>query len=205
MLLSVLIVQAQKDDRHYKVLYMNNPEILIDQKLAHVGTTFSDNSIIVWAKDEQAMKVQDMANKKRYVMMAIPIERKPLTALQILTRLGHLSTHASNESVSPFEELENSFAPRCLLLDSIEIPTVISVDETHYFRGWYQYGNARFMKRLSHKDGFIIIDKTLFDVNEKRLNPRNIMLSIDYVDETSGKSVFIKDNIQLIIVPEKLP
>ena len=204
LLLMVLMVNAQKKEHTYKVLYMNHPQILIDGRQAKVGVFFNENSIVTWAKDGQAMKIQDVCCNKRYVLPAIPKEKKSLTVLQILTRIGHLSTHAPGEDVSSFEKLESTIAPQYYLLDSIDIPTDITVDETHYFRGYYRYGDARIMKRLTYKDGCIIIDKTLFHVDDKRLDPRDISLSIDYVVKTPANAVFIKDDIKLIMVPEKL-
>lgn len=183
---------------------MNHPQILIDGKQAKVGVFFNENSIVTWAKDSQAMKIQDVCCKQRFVLPAIPGEKKSLTVLQILTRIGHLSTHAPSGDVSSFEKLEISIDPKYYLLDNVVIPTDITVDDTHYFRGYYRYGDARIVKRLNYKDGCIIIDKTLFHVGDKQLDPRDISLSIDYVVKTPENAVLIKDDIQLIMVPEKL-
>ena len=188
----------------YKILRLNHTLIFINGKIAKVGDTFSDNSVIRWTIDKQAMQVMDMDSKKRYLMVARPSEKKELTALEILTRTNHLSTHAPGDDAEPFDKLEMSIAPAYDLFDHITIPTDITVNDTHYFRATYDYGDTRITKRLKYENGSIIIDKSLFQVDDKQLEPRDITLGIDYVIRTPANAVFIKNNIQITVVPENL-
>lgn len=186
---------------------MNHPQILINGKQAKLGTVFNDNAVVTWAKDNQAMKVLDMnsKNKKQYIMLARPEDKKSLTAWEILTRVNHLSTHAPSDSMSVFKKMEAIIAPKYYLLDSIKIPTDTISTGTCYFRGWYMYGETRIIQRLNCIDGQVVIDKSLFLVDNKWLDPRDILLSIDYYNKDIPlKSVSIKDNIKLIMVPEVL-
>lgn len=202
LLLSTMIVNAAS----YKILKLNHPQILINGKQAREGDVFHDNDVIRWSKDKQAMKVIDMDTSKRYLFVSQPHNKKEEKVIEIFTRINHLSTHRPNDQAltSEFDKLENSILSRYYLFDTIEIPTSISVDENHYFLGSYKYGDTRIIKKLNYQHGNIIIDKTIFHVDNKRLDPRDIELTIDYVVKTPDNAVFIKDGIELIIIPEVL-
>ena len=191
---------------NYKILYVNSQQIKVNGKVAKVGDVFTEKAIIKWSKDRQAMKVIDMNTKKRYLLTSKPTEKKELTALDIMTRINHLSTHAPGDEsmMSDFDILEYSIAPRYDLLDSIMIPTTLKVNENHYFLGSYKYGDTRISKRLNHKNGSIVIDKTLFHVDAKKLDPRDILLSIEYVIKNPNNGVMIKSNIEINVIPENL-
>lgn len=203
-LLALLSVLISTEATTYKVLRLNHPQIFINGKLAKAGDTFDDSAVIRWTKDKQAMQVIDMDSKKRYLMVARPSEKKELTALEILTRTNHLSTHAPGDEVEPFDKLEMSIAQAYDLFDQITIPTDIIVNDTHYFRATYVYGDTRITKRLKYENGCIVIDKSLFHVDNKQLEPRDITIDIDYVIRTPANAVFIKDNIQITAVPDHL-
>lgn len=49
---------------------------------------------------------------------------------------------------------------------------------------------------------FVIIDNNLFIVGEKQLEPRDVIMDIDYVDESNGSTIFVKAGVSLYIVPE---
>lgn len=203
-LLALLTILMSAKAKIYKVLRLNHPQIYINGKQAKTGDTFDEKAIIRWTKDRQAMQVIDTNAQKRYLMVARPMEKKELTALEILTRVNHLSTHDQGDEAEPFDKLEMSIAPAYDLLDYIAIPTDITVNDTHYFRGTYEYGDARITKQLKYENGCIIIDKSLFHVDDKRLEPRDITLNIDYVVRTPANAIFIKSDIQLTIIPDIL-
>ena len=52
-LLTALTVSAMK----YQIKVLNTPTITIDNKAAKVGDWFDDQSVIVWSRDNQAMRV----------------------------------------------------------------------------------------------------------------------------------------------------
>ncbi len=190
----------------YKILKMNHPQIMINNRLAKIGDVFNEKAVIKWQKDGQAMQVIDIDSNKRYVMVAKPTVPKEASMLNLLTRIGHLSTHHEVDTTmqSEFDKLECSIESSYDLFDTIEIPTKITVDESHYFLGTYRYGDARISKRLHHKNGNIIIDKSLFNVDDKKLEPRDIELTINYIIKTISNAVFIKNNIKISIIQEEL-
>ena len=203
-LLILLTTLLPTEAANYKVLRVNHPQIYINGKTAKAGDTFNNNAVIRWTKDKQAMQIIDTDSKKRYLMVAKPSEKKELTALEILTRINHLSTHDNGDETEPFDKLEMSIASAYDLYDQITIPTDITVNSTHYFRATYEYGDTHITKRLKHENGCIVIDKSLFHIDNKQLEPRDITLTIDYVVRAPDNAIFIKDNIQITVIPETL-
>ena len=58
-LLTALTASAMK----YQIKVLNTPTITIDNKAAKVGDWFDDQSVIVWSRDNQAMRVISEDNK----------------------------------------------------------------------------------------------------------------------------------------------
>ena len=190
---------------NYKILYLNSSQIKIDNAFASVGKIFSDKAVIKWSEERQAMKVIDIDTHKRYLIVAKLEDGNEQTAYDILMRNKHLSTHdGGNEIQDKYLKLEMSIADEYDLLDSIEIPTELKGDDKHYFLGSYRYGDTRLTKKLEYKENIIVIDKSLFLVDGKSLEPRDITLRISYVNGNAEIPVFIKDNIEILIIPEKM-
>lgn len=151
------------------------------------------------------MEVVNIETKERLVWSGRPSKKKRETVMEILTRTGHLSAHgpADSNSMGAFDKLENSIFPNYDLLDSIFIPVPerIEVNEKNFFVASYEYGDTRITKRLGFHEGFMIIDRSLFQIDGKALEPRNVTLTIDYMMKTPSNAIFIKDNIQLTILP----
>ena len=191
--------------KEFKILFLNYPQIWINGKASKVGDTFDENAVIKWSKERQAMKVIDIDSKKRYLMVCKPTDKKEQTILSILTNVEHLSTHGpENQMVDLFDQLANNIQQAYDLLDSIAIPTTIGIDKNHYFIGTYKYGDTRLIKKLSCENGNIIISKDIFFVDDKKLEPRDIILRIDYVAESFNNTIFIKDNIEITVIPNLL-
>lgn len=77
----------------YKVLYVNSPGIKIETKNAVVGLVFSDKDKIVWASDQQAMKVVNLNTNRAMVLAAKALKKKNASSLyDYLTSTRRLST-----------------------------------------------------------------------------------------------------------------
>lgn len=187
----------------YKIIFLNAKQIYVEGKLAKVGDILTDRSVVTWTKERQAMKIIDIDSNQRFLMVANDKGPKKLTVVDILTSVNHLSTHSQN-GMSPYDILEGSIDSHYNLLDSIHIPTDIVVNDNNYFTLSYRYGDARITKKIKYVDGNLIIDKTIFDVDNKSLVPRDISITINYVIKKSLNPIYIKDNIKLTIIPEKI-
>lgn len=106
------------------------------------------------------------------------------------------STQTSGDSII--------FASQYDLMDSIEIPieipTEIELSDSCYFTVSYMYGDTKISKTLVHKDHHIIIDMTLFQSESKILEPRDIKLSIEYVNQDKS-SRYIRD-VDIFVFPK---
>ena len=66
------------------------------------------------------------------------------------------------------------------------------------------YGDTKIVNRLNYKDGDVIIDKSIFHVDDKVLEPRDVTLSIEYVNRKENKNVYVRDKIELLVIPETI-
>lgn len=190
---------------NYKILYLNSNKVSINGKPAKVGAVFNEKSTIRWTEDRQAIKAIDMATNKRYLFVAKISEGAEQTAFDILTRNKRLSTHDDATEVnSKIEKLKMNIDNEYDLMDSIELPTDLKIDDSHYFLGTYQYGDTKLIKKLKHSDGNIVIDKCIFFVDGEKLDPRDIVLSISYVDGTTEATKFIKGRIKITLIPDNM-
>ena len=205
IILLLLPLFVTMEARNFRILFLNYPQIWINGKASKVGDVFDENAVIKWSKERQAMKVIDLNSKKRYLMVCKPTGKKEQTIMNILTNIEHLSTHGPGSQMGDsFDQLANDIQQTYDLLDSIVIPANITIDKSHYFIGTYKYGDTRLTKKLSCENGNIIIDKNIFFVDDKKLEPRDIILRIDYVAESLNNTIFIKDNIEITIIPRML-
>lgn len=147
----------------------------------------------------------DKKTKVRYLLVSKPTAPREETIGEILTRIGNLSTHGDGtELTSIFDKLVNDIKDSYDLMDSIEISTDLVVTDKSYFLGSYQYGDTYLSKPLKYEGRNLIIDLSLFNVDGKELEPRDIELNIDYVNGTTGQTIFIKKDIEITIIPEDL-
>ena len=189
---------------NYKILYLNSNHILINGKPAKVGVEFNEKAVIKWTEDRQAIKVIETNSHVRYLMVARLNEGNNLTPEEILTRNKHLSTHDDATTTNNIIKLKSDLEDSYDLLDVIEIPTKLIQDKSHYFLCTYQYGDTKLTKKLTNDQNALLIDKTIFMVDGKKLEPRDIILSISYVDGNPDTPIFIKKNINIVIIPEEL-
>ena len=206
ILMLAILLNPVKQPKKYKILYMNSPEVWVNGKQAKVGDIFDDNATVKWAQERQAMKILGLDDNKRYLMACKPLGKKEQTVWEILIQNKSASTHASNLPIySLFEKLERSIDPQYDLLDTIKIISPLPMNDKQYFIGTFDYGDMRLTKRLQSTDSLILIDKDIFVIDGVKYEPSDISLSIDYVDEEQGTTVFIKDEIELLIIPEEMP
>ena len=189
---------------NYKILYLNSNQIKINGKPAKVGQNFNEKAVITWSEDRQAMKVIETNSHVRYLMVARLSEGNELTAFQILTRNKHLSTHDDSATANNIMQLKAALSNNYDLLDAIEIPTKLKQDDSHYFLCTFQYGDTKLIKKLTGNNNMLVIDKTIFLVDGERLEQRDIKISISYVDGNPETPIFIKRNIELLVIPDKL-
>ena len=202
--LSMCIGQLSADN--YKVILVNDANLkFTNGKLVHKGDVFSDVKDIAWEKEKQAVKVINMSTKKP--MLFVGKEWVKNTGVSVLYSESGLSTHDGGDGTSEltlYERLRPIFAEEYNMLDSVEVDTDLDLTGGNHFQATYKYGDATITKPLPQKDKAVIFDKSLFVIDGKELEPKDVTLSIDYIDGASGLVIFVKDNIKLFVFPGSL-
>lgn len=103
---------------------------------------------------------------------------------------------------SIYDQLDKIFDNSYELLDSIHISTTIKMDDSHYFQVEYQYGDTKLTKKLRHEGSDIIIDRDLYHVDGETLEPRDLSLTIVYIDDPLRPAIFVKDKVEIYNIPE---
>ena len=202
-LLSLMLAVSHVQADDFKVLFVNDTQLsFVNGKSVKVGDVFSDVKEIVWTKEKQAVKAINLKTKKQTLFVGKNWVKK--AGFDALLHNRHLSTHEGQDDhaeLTVYDKLLRMFADQYDLLDSIEVKSEVELSETCFFQATYEYGDKKVTKRLKHRDDVVIIDKTLFNVDEGCLEPRDIILSIDYNDDSTSTTIFVKDNIELIVYP----
>lgn len=204
LLLSLALgINMMKADS-FKVLFVNDASLkYVNGKQVKVGDIFSNVQDIQWEKEKQAIKAINVVTKKQALFVGKSWIKK--TGIDALIYQQHLSTHDDlDETAEPtlFDKLSRTFDDHYDLLDSILVEADVELSDKCYFQITYHYGDTQLTKKLSHKDKNIIIDLALFNVDEEKLEPRDIVLNIDYIDE-DGKTIFVK-NVKVSYIPHQL-
>ena len=87
-------------------------------------------------------------------------------------------------------------------MDTIKINSPISLSDKKYFQASYYYGDSRITKKLNSNGGEVYIDRSIFNIDGKQLEPRDVEIDIDFVDETDSTFAFVCSGIEIYIVPE---
>lgn len=191
---------------NYKVLFVNDANLKYNNgKSVKVGDTFKGAEEINWQKDKQAIKAFDLTTKKQMIFLGKEWSRQG--GLDALTGSKRLST---NEAAGLPEDQKDPFMgifdDEYLLLDPIEIPVKesITLDDNCHFEATYDYGDTRLTKPLKQKGHSVILDKSIFEVDGEKLEPRDITISIDYVSADSPIPTLAKEKIEVTYIPDVL-
>ena len=63
---------------------------------------------------------------------------------------------------------------------------------------------SKLTKRLKSSEQDVIIDMSLFTVDGEQLEPRDLTLSIEYINEDTGMTVLAKEGVELSVYPKTL-
>jgi hypothetical protein len=188
----------------FKVLFVNDASLkYTNGKVVKVGDTFKSAEDINWQKDKQAIKVFDLTAKKQMIFLGKEWTRK--SGFDALVSQKRLST---NEAAGLPEDQQDPFMgifeDEYLLLDPIEIPVKESIvlDDKSHFEATYDYGDTRLTKPLKQKGHAVILDKSIFAVDGKELEPRDITISIDYISADNPIPTLAKEKIEVTYIPD---
>lgn len=115
-LLSVLTCSAKK----YQIKVLNTPTITIDKKEAKVGDWFDEQSVIVWSKDNQAMRVVSEDNKVYTLSAKLYKEAKAKKFSDFIIYTKPLAARGTKD-LDLIEQLAERFDQDFIMLDEIVI------------------------------------------------------------------------------------
>ena len=202
--LSMCIGQMSADN--YQVIFVNDASLKFSNgKTVHVGDVFSDVKDINWQKEKQAVKAMNMTTRKPILFVGKEWMKK--SGVSVLFNDKQLSAHDGGDGRTEptiYDKLRTIFDDEYNMLDSVEVNTDLDLSGGNHFQVTYKYGDATITKQLSQNDKTVIFDKSLFVIDGKELEPKDVVMSIDYVDGASGIVIFVKDNIKLYVFPGSL-
>lgn len=193
-----LVATATASADEFKILYLTTPDITIGGKTLKIGDTFAGNASINWTTPRQAMKVMNTSTKKQSLVVAekytgsksADMDSYFVSSRQLSTRKGELINTL---------EMGVVLGESHYLLDSIEINTLLSVDNDRFFFASYDYNGEVINKKLKCDNGVLIFDRDLFTIDGKAIEPFDVTLNVWYMDRTAGTKTLLTD--KMLILP----
>lgn len=145
-LLTALTASAMK----YQIKVLNTPTVTIDNKAAKVGDWFDDQSVIVWSRDNQAMRVISEDNKVYTLSAKLYKESKSKKFSDFIIYTKPLAARGTNDH-DLIEQLAERFDNSFVMLDEIVIDlSGIELIEDTYIEIYFEPRNQS-LKKLSHR------------------------------------------------------
>lgn len=190
-----IAILAFADD--YKILYMNTSSVMIGNSECRKNDVFSDESTIVWTKEKQAIKAQNIQNKEIYLFTERNFKSNNSTTIkEYFFKTKRLSSR--NLSLS---ELSDLLCDTFDLLDTIRFESPIPMDSTRNYFIQYVKNDSTIEKMLPiEKDSFIIC-RNIFDCCDSVVE-RNvrILFRSGNVDE----DYILTDSMRIVLIPFNL-
>lgn len=84
----------------------------------------------------------------------------------------------------------------------IPVPSEIMEDSCMFTMGYSL--NKKYIRRpMDYTDGHLVLDRNLFKIDGEQMEPDDIILDIEYFDNSTNITISVKD-INIVVIPEKL-
>lgn len=193
-ILSALTCSAKK----YQIKVLNTPTITIDKKEAKVGDWFNDESVIVWSKDNQAMRVVSEDNKVYTLSAKLYKEANAKKFSDFILYTKPLASRGVKDS-DLIEQLAERFDNHFVMLDEIVIDLSgieLPEDSEIIFKQVSDSIDWEPQKMKREGNIFIIYRMDIMPFKDNLGN--NLIFSIFLI---SDNSTLITDDFEIIIVP----
>ena len=182
----------------YRILFLNTETVMVDNRLLHVGDTLSDSQQIHWSCERQAMKVANLRTHGQRVLVANKdMLRKPCTLSAMLSSVRSLSTR--DGQILTIYHLHEALGGEIVLADSVKHEVAFPVDAAHYFFISYRYQGEIIYKMLPQMPGYFVIDRSIFFIDGKAIEPFSTIVSIYYQDGDERR--LVAEDCSLVVVP----
>lgn len=194
LILSALCLSMAIVADNYKILKMNISPVKIANQVCMEGDVFSDESEIVWSKDIQAFKAQNLETKEIKLFVAQDFKTKRSKSIKdYYLKTAHLSTRATIISLS---DLAEALPDTLYLCDTITIESPLGMNSEYYYYLKYDTGGVTTDKPIKHEKRNIIIEKGIIGDSVKD----NQLLSSLYF-KMQKESVLVKDSLTIVVIP----
>lgn len=197
-LLAALTASAMK----YQIKVLNTPTITIDNKAAKVGDWFDDQSVIVWSRDNQAMRVVSEDNKVYTLSAKLYKESKSKKFSDFIIYTKPLAARGTND-LDLIEQLAERFDNTFVMLDEIVIDlSDIELPDNAIFRLYLSNKSASKHIEITPRDNqFLLLRPILLQLNNKEIidNPIIVELSCN-----SQKFEIISESFEVSILPTSI-
>ena len=134
IIISFFLTALSASAMKYQIKVLNTPTITIDNKVAKVGDWFDDQSVIVWSRDNQAMRVVSEDNKVYTLSAKLYKESKSKKFSDFIIYTKPLAARGTNDD-SLIAKLQERFDQDFVMLDEIVIDlSDIELPENCYFQ-----------------------------------------------------------------------
>lgn len=199
LLWSCLFVTDLQAQEQYRILFLNRPPVEIGGRECRVNDCFEAEETIRWKDDRQVMKVISLRTQLQSVVAARGFQTdKPQTLASYISQRKRLSTRDGSPMLLP--QLRDYLTDTFYLIDSIEVKTLLPVDDGHFFYADYYYGGELIHKRLPAVEQGFRIDRSLFTIDGTPVPPFETDLSVYYLDEEKGEAVPVTTGLHLVPV-----
>lgn len=199
-LLTALTASAMK----YQIKMLNTPTITIDNKAAKVGDWFDDQSVIVWSRDNQAMRVVSEDNKVYTLSAKLYKDSKSKKFSDFIIYTKPLAARGTNDH-DLIEQLAERFDNSFVMLDEIIIDlSGIELIEDTYIEIYFEPRNQSLKKIISPSNPQISISRSEIQYWDE-YSPSlllNVFLSNRFADKTLITKSFEIEVLSLILTHE---
>lgn len=192
VLLLVLCLPVYADD--YKILQMNSNSIQIGNSLRKQGDLFSDNDIIVWSDDNQAIKAMHLKTKQIKLFIAKSFKKTNAKSIkQYFLKSMNLSTRGE---LASFDDLKEVLSDTIYIFDITPIESPVIIDSLSSYIISYYDDSKKWRNLMSTEDSFFL-SRELFD-NDNKLQTYTLSL---YYRTRDREDYLITNELNVVILP----
>ena len=182
----------------YKILQMNSPSVKIGNREYKKGDVFSDDSTIIWAKEKQAIKAQNLQTKEIHLFAEPDFRTQNCKSVkEYYIKKNHLSARATGLSLGELsEQLNDTF----YLLDTIRIESPIPLDSTRNYYARYKQNDQTTEKALPTIDNFFLIIRSDF-YQADSLSDEAINVKLFFRSQQVADDYLLTDSMKVVILP----
>lgn len=203
IIISFLLTALSASAMKYQIKVLNTSSITIDNKAAKVGDWFDVQSVIVWSKDNQAMRVVSEDNKVYTLSAKLYKESKSKKFSDFIIYTKPLAARGTN-NLDLIEQLAERFDNTFVMLDEIVIDlSDIDVPQNmifHFSINNNNDGSCYF--EVKPENGFVVIQRP-YILNLYNIDKGEITLNV-FCGTDPHQFSLISNTYSVMILPTSI-